>query len=122
MILYHLNHLRELEAEAIYVIREAASQFERPAMLFSGGKDSIVMTHLARKAFYPAQNPISIACTLTRATTFRKQSPSEMKLLRTNRSDADCYVMCRTPSTSGRAKEEKGPNASRNMLQTITLT
>ena len=49
---FKINHLRELESESIYVIREVAAQFERPAMLFSGGKDSIVMFHLARKAFY----------------------------------------------------------------------
>ena len=52
MILYNLSHLQSLEAEAIYIIRETAAQFERPALLFSGGKDSIVMAHLARKAFY----------------------------------------------------------------------
>ena len=52
---YNLDHLRELESEAIYVLRETAAQFERPALLFSGGKDSIVITHLPRKAFYPAK-------------------------------------------------------------------
>ncbi|MBN2359217.1 MAG: phosphoadenosine phosphosulfate reductase family protein, partial [Deltaproteobacteria bacterium] len=50
---YHINHLKELEAESIFVIREVAAQFERPTLLFSGGKDSIVMYHLARKAFWP---------------------------------------------------------------------
>ncbi len=55
---YNLDHLRELESEAIYVLRETAAQFERPALLFSGGKDSIVITHLARKAFYPAKFPL----------------------------------------------------------------
>src|SRR5689334_21829310 len=60
MILYNLNHLRSLEAEAIYIIRETAAQFERPALLFSGGKDSIVLTHLARKAFYPARIPFPL--------------------------------------------------------------
>ena len=54
---YNLNHLRELEAESIYVLREVAAQFERPALLFSGGKDSIVMYHLARKAFWPQVVP-----------------------------------------------------------------
>ncbi|MBD0405514.1 phosphoadenosine phosphosulfate reductase family protein, partial [Flammeovirga sp. EKP202] len=52
---YTLTHLKQLESEAIYVFREVVSQFERPAMLFSGGKDSIVMLHLARKAFWPGK-------------------------------------------------------------------
>ena len=57
---YVVNHLRELEAESIYVIREVAAQFERPALLFSGGKDSIVMYYLARKAFWPAKVPFPL--------------------------------------------------------------
>ena len=57
---HHLNHLRELESESIYVIREVAAQFERPVLLFSGGKDSIVLTHLAKKAFYPAKLPFQL--------------------------------------------------------------
>jgi len=57
---YYLNHLKELEAESIYVIREVAAQFERPCLLFSGGKDSIVLTHLARKAFHPAKVPFPL--------------------------------------------------------------
>src|SRR3954464_1239738 len=60
MFYYHLNHLKELEAEAIFIIREAAASFERPALLFSGGKDSIVMLHLARKAFWPARIPFPV--------------------------------------------------------------
>jgi sulfate adenylyltransferase subunit 2 len=55
---YFLTHLRELEAEAIFVIREVVSQFEKPVLLFSGGKDSIVLTHLAKKAFYPGKNSL----------------------------------------------------------------
>ena len=54
---YSITHLRELEAEAIYVIREVGAQFEKPTLLFSGGKDSIVMYHLARKAFWPQLVP-----------------------------------------------------------------
>ena len=57
---YNLNHLRELEAESIYIIREVAAQFERPVLLFSGGKDSIVMFYLARKAFWPAKVPFPL--------------------------------------------------------------
>ena len=57
---YIINHLRELESEAIFVIREIAAQFENPVLLFSGGKDSIVLTHLAKKAFYPANIPFPL--------------------------------------------------------------
>ena len=57
---YNLKHLRELESESIYVIREVVAQFEKPVMLFSGGKDSIIMFHLARKAFYPAKVPFPL--------------------------------------------------------------
>ena len=119
MILYHLNHLRELEAEAIYIIRETASQFERPAMLFSGGKDSIVMTHLARKAFYPARIPfpllhIDTGHNFPETIEFRDKMVAEIGANLIVRNVQDSI-------DSGRAKEEKGPNASRNMLQTITL-
>jgi 3'-phosphoadenosine 5'-phosphosulfate sulfotransferase (PAPS reductase)/FAD synthetase len=55
-----ITHLKELEAESIYVLREVAAQFERPVILFSGGKDSIVVTHLAYKAFYPAKLPFPL--------------------------------------------------------------
>jgi len=54
---YYLNHLKELESESMYVIREVAAQFENPVLMFSGGKDSIVMAHLAYKAFFPATIP-----------------------------------------------------------------
>lgn len=119
MILYHLNHLRELEAEAIYVIREAASQFERPAMLFSGGKDSIVMTHLARKAFYPAKIPfplvhIDTGHNFPETIDFRDKLVAEIGATLEVRYVQDSI-------DKGRAKEEKGANPSRNGLQTITL-
>ena len=57
---YSLSNLRELEAEAIFIIREVAAQFENPVILFSGGKDSILLTHLAKKAFYPAKIPFPL--------------------------------------------------------------
>ena len=62
---YNLKHLQELEAESMYVIREVAAQFENPALLFSGGKDSIVCYHLARKAFYPAAVPFPLLSFIT---------------------------------------------------------
>lgn len=119
MILYHLNHLRELEAEAIYIIRETASQFERPALLFSGGKDSIVMAHLARKAFYPARIPFPLVHVDTghnfpETITYRDEMVARI--------GAQLIVRYVQDSIDkGRAKEEKGPNASRNVLQTVTL-
>ncbi len=119
MILYHLNHLRELEAEALYVIREAASQFERPVLLFSGGKDSIVLTHLARKAFHPARIPfpllhIDTGHNFPETIAFRDrlaEKTGATMLVRYVQDSID----------QGRAKEEKGVNASRNLLQTVTL-
>jgi sulfate adenylyltransferase subunit 2 len=119
MILYNLNHLRILESEAIYVIRETAAQFERPALLFSGGKDSIVMVHLARKAFFPARIPfplvhIDTGHNFPETITFRDKLVSEIGATLLVGSVQDSI-------DKGRAVEEKGINASRNMLQTITL-
>jgi len=119
MILYNLNHLRILESEAIYVLRETAAQFERPALLFSGGKDSIVMAHLARKAFYPAKIPfplvhIDTGHNFPETITFRDQLVAEM--------GAQLIIGSVQESIdSGKAVEEKGYNASRNILQTVTL-
>ena len=78
---YIINHLRELEAESIYVIREVGAQFERPALLFSGGKDSIVMYYLARKAFWPAKVPFPLLHIDT-GTTSRKHLTSEINWLK----------------------------------------
>ncbi len=76
MIDYHLNHLKELEAESIYVLREVAAQFENPCLLFSGGKDSIVVLHLALKAFYPASVPFTLLC------RYWSQFPGSIRLQR----------------------------------------
>lgn len=116
---YNLNHLRELEAESIYVIREVAAQFERPVMLFSGGKDSIVMFHLARKAFWPARVPFALMHIDTghnfeETIKFRDELAEKhhVKMV-------VAYVQ--DSIDKGRAVEETGPDASRNVLQTVTL-
>lgn len=119
MILYNLNHLRILESEAIYVIRETAAQFEKPALLFSGGKDSIIMVHLARKAFFPARIPfplvhIDTGHNFPETITFRDQLVNEI--------GAQLLVGSVQESIdTGRAVEEKGYAASRNILQTVSL-
>ena len=68
---YFLNYLDELESEAIYILREVWAQFENPVILFSGGKDSILVTHLAKKAFYPFQNMSQFPATVTKANPKR---------------------------------------------------
>lgn len=119
MINYNLDHLKELESETIYIIREAAAQFENPCLLFSGGKDSIVMSWMARKAFWPARIPFPLVHVDTghnfpETITFRDEF---MKTIGANL----IVGSVQESIDSGRAKEEKGPNASRNALQTITL-
>ncbi len=114
-----INHLLELEAESIYVIREVASQFENPVMLFSGGKDSIVMYHLARKAFWPAKVPFSLLHIDT-GHNFEETLEFRDKLMEDT--GGTCIVRYVQDSIDqGRAVEEKGINASRNILQTVTL-
>ncbi len=114
-----MTHLDELEAEGIFVLREVAAQFERPALLFSGGKDSIVMVHLARKAFWPAKIPfpllhIDTGHNFPETITFRDWLVQEI--------GAKLIVRYVQDSIDrGRVAEEKGPNASRNKLQTVTL-
>ena len=116
---YNLTHLRELESEAIYILREVAAQIERPALLFSGGKDSIVLVHLSRKAFYPASIPfplvhIDTGHNFKEAITFRDEMVKQF--------NARLIVGSVQESIdTGRVVEEKGINASRNVLQTVTL-
>ncbi|MGA2053508.1 MAG: sulfate adenylyltransferase subunit CysD [Opitutales bacterium] len=116
---YLVNHLTQLEAEAIYVLRETAAQFQRPVLLFSGGKDSIVMTWLARKAFSPARLPfplvhIDTGHNFPETLVYRDQLVADVQARLVVGSVEDSI-------RQGRAIEENGPNASRNALQTITL-
>ena len=119
MINYNLTHLQELEAESIYVMREVAASFERPAILFSGGKDSILLTHLAKKAFYPAKFPfplvhIDTGHNFPETITYRDSLVKDL--------GAELIVGSVQQSIDeGKSTEEKGFNASRNALQTVTL-
>jgi sulfate adenylyltransferase subunit 2 len=114
-----VNTLDQLESEAIYVIREVAAQFERPVMLFSGGKDSIVMSYLAHKAFYPGKIPfpllhIDTGHNFAETLAYRDRWIAELGV----------SLIVRTVEQSiraGRVKEEDGPNPSRNAAQTVTL-
>src|SRR6476661_4617919 len=116
---YELSHLRALEAEAIHIIREVAAEFERPVLLFSGGKDSVVMLHLALKAFAPARLPFPVMHVDTghnfhEVLEFRDES--------VDRLNVNLVVASVQASIdAGRAVEETGPRASRNRLQTTTL-
>lgn len=116
---YNLTHLKQLESEAIFVLREAAAQFENPSLLFSGGKDSIVMAYLAYKAFYPAKIPfplvhIDTGHNFAECLTFRDAFVEKYK--------AKLVVGSVQKSIDdGLVKEETGANASRNALQTVTL-
>lgn len=116
---YLLTHLKELEAESIYVIREVYAQFDNPAILFSGGKDSIVVTHLARKAFAPAKIPFPLVHIDT-GHNFPETMEFRDNLM--ERIGAKLVVGSVQESIDqGRVKEETGINASRNSLQTTTL-
>jgi sulfate adenylyltransferase subunit 2 len=119
MFSYHLDHLRELEAESIHVLREVAAQFERPVLLFSGGKDSIVSSYLARKAFFPAVMPfellhIDTGHNFPETIDFRDEWAKRIQARLSVRYVQDSI-------DSGRAVEETGRHASRNALQSITL-
>ncbi len=116
---YYLNHLRELESESIFVMREVAAQFENPVLLFSGGKDSIVMAHLAYKAFYPAPIPFPFLHVDT-GHNFPETIEFRDKLM--EKLGVNLIVGSVQQSIDeGKVVEEKGYNASRNKLQTVTL-
>jgi sulfate adenylyltransferase subunit 2 len=119
MISYRKSHLDQLESEAIFVMREVAAQFERPVLLFSGGKDSIVLVRLAQKAFWPGRFPfrllhIDTGHNFIEAIEFRDWLAAT--------TGAELLVRYVQDSIDrGRCVEETGPNASRNVLQTVTL-
>lgn len=116
---YYLNYLDELESEAIYILREVWAQFENPVILFSGGKDSILVTHLAKKAFFPSKIPFALMHVDTghnfpETIKFRDDLIEELgvKLI---------VGSVQESINSGRVAEEKGKNATRNALQITTL-
>ena len=115
----YLTHLRDLEAESIYILREVAAQFGKPCILFSGGKDSIVLTYLAYKAFYPARIPfplvhIDTGHNFQETLTYRDELVKKLGV--------DLVVgYVQDSIDKGKVREETGYNASRNKLQTVTL-
>ena len=116
---FYLSQLEELESEAIYVIREVVAQFEKPALLFSGGKDSIVLAYLSRKAFYPARIPFPLVHIDT-----GHNFPETMEYRDWLIQELGVQLIVGSVQESidqGRAQEETGFNASRNALQTVTL-
>ena len=116
---YVRNHLKQLESEAIYVIREVAAQFERPVLLFSGGKDSIIIANLARRAFYPGRVPFPL---LHIDTGHNCAETIDFRDYMVKKLDVQLIVRYVQDSIDqGRVAEETGPFASRNALQTVTL-
>src|SRR5690606_3884746 len=116
---YRQSHLAQLESEAIYLFREAAAQFERPALLFSGGKDSIVLVHLAKKAFAPARFPFPL---LHIDTGHNFDETIEYRDWLAGEVGAELLVRYVQDSIDrGRCVEESRPSPSRNALQTVTL-
>ncbi len=116
---YRLDYLRELESESIFIIREVAAQFENPVILFSGGKDSILVTHLARKAFYPAKIPfpllhIDTGHNFEETLTYRDEMVSRLGVRLKIASVQELI-------DTGELTEENGFNATRNYLQTPVL-
>ena len=116
---YYLNHIDELEAEAIFILREVASKFDNPVLLFSGGKDSIVLTRLAKKAFYPAQIPFKLLHVDT-GHNFPETIKFRNKLI--EKLDVNLkVVLVEDFIKKGIIKEQKGNNSSRNELQIPVL-
>ena len=116
---YNLSHLKELESEAIFILREVVSQFEKPVILFSGGKDSIIIFHLARKAFHPGKVPFPL---MHVDTGHNFPETIKFRNILTKKTGENLIVKYVQDSIKrGTAVEDKGKNASRNELQTVTL-
>jgi len=116
---YNLTHLEQLEAEAIFILRETAAQFERPGLLFSGGKDSIVMAHLAQKAFAPAKVPFPFVHV---DTGHNFLETIEFRDAFVEKLGVELIVgLVQDSIDRGTAVEETGPDSSRNALQSVTL-
>jgi sulfate adenylyltransferase subunit 2 len=116
---YTITHLKQLESEAIYILRETAAQFEKPVLLFSGGKDSIVMAHLAKKAFWPAKLPFPLMHVDT-----GHNFPETMEYRDRFIADLGAELVVASVQKAideGKVVEETGPYASRNGLQTVAL-
>src|SRR5579864_1983206 len=116
---YELSHLRARESESIHIFREVAAEFERPVLLFSGGKDSLVLLRLAEKAFRPARFPFPIMHVDTghnfpEVIEFRDRLIGQL-------GERLIVASVQNSIDAGRVKEETGPRASRNRLQTVTL-
>ncbi len=114
-----LDYLDELEAEAIYILREVAGQFEKPALLFSGGKDSITLVRLAEKAFRPGKFPFPLVHIDTGHNFVETIEYRDKMIERINEKLIVGYVQ--DDIDQGKVVEQKGKNASRNALQTVTL-
>jgi len=116
---YYQNYIDELESEAIFILREVFAEFKNPVILFSGGKDSVVLTHLAKKAFYPCKIPFSLLHIDTghnfpETIQFRDQLVAKLGVNLLVGSVQEAI-------NDGRASEENGKDASRNVLQIVTL-
>jgi sulfate adenylyltransferase subunit 2 len=116
---YNLDYLDELEAEGIYILREVAGQFEKPALLFSGGKDSITLVHLAQKAFRPGKFPFPLVHIDTGHNFQETIDYRDGMIKRIGEKLIVGYVQ--DDIDNGNVVEQKGKNASRNALQTVTL-
>jgi len=116
---YTITHLRQLESEAIYILRETAAQFEKPVLLFSGGTDSIVMAYLAKKAFWPAKLPFPLMHVDT-GHNFPETMEYRDAFIATLGADL-VVASVQEAIDRGKVIEEKGPYASRNSLQTVAL-
>jgi sulfate adenylyltransferase subunit 2 len=116
---YELSHLKTIEAESIHIIREVAAEFERPVLLFSGGKDSVVMLHVATKAFWPCPLPFPV---MHVDTGHNFIEVIEFRDRAVDQAGARLVVASVEESIrQGRVVDETGPRASRNRLQTTTL-